>query len=148
MVSHSLQTCGALTLIVHTLVLLSAAALEPYDLLYDSGVEAFQRGEYGRAVRYLENALENFSRVRHIKIRCGLQCRDQHGLDAAAPATELQVFDVILRRADCLNRCTETQLGPYSMHRVSADVNQDFHRRIPYNYLQFAYLKVKKNVVT
>lgn len=145
MVVDFLQTCGTLKLILLTFLLFpSTATLEPYDLLYDSGVDAFQRGDYASAVRDIEKALENVAEVRQAKIRCGLKCRDQHKLDATATATELRLFDVILGRAACLNHCTERKLGPPSTHKVSADVNQDFHRRIPYNYLQLAYLKVKE----
>ncbi|TTK63270.1 Prolyl 3-hydroxylase 2 [Bagarius yarrelli] len=136
MEAHFLQTCGALTLI---LITLSAATLEPYDLLYDSGVEALQRGDY--VVRFMEKALETSAELRQTKIRCGIKCGDEHELDATAAATELQLFDVILRRAACLNLCIESKLGPHSVHKVSADVQHDFHRRIPYNYLQLAYLK-------
>lgn len=143
MVVHFLQSWGALTVLLHMPLLLPAATLEPYDLLYSSGMDAFQRGDYADVVRYMEKALENFAQVRQTKIRCGLGCRDQHKLDATA--TDLQLFDAILRRAACLNDCTEGKLGPSSMHKVSADVEQDFHRRIPYNYLQLAYLKVKRN---
>lgn len=141
MVVDFLQTCGTLTLI---LLFSSAATLEPYDLLYDSGVEAFQRGDYANAVRNIEKALDNVAQLRQRKIRCGLECRDEHTLDTKATETELQLFDVVLRRAACLNHCAERNLGSPSMHKVSADVNQDFHRRIPYNYLQLAYLKVKE----
>ncbi|XP_047666255.1 prolyl 3-hydroxylase 2 [Tachysurus fulvidraco] len=141
MVVDFLQTCGTLTLI---LLLSSAATLEPYDLLYDSGVEAFQRGDYANAVRDIEKALDNVALLRQTKIRCGLECRDQHKLDTKATETELRLFDVVLRRAACLNHCAERNLGSPSMHKVSADVNQDFHRRIPYNYLQLAYLKLKQ----
>ncbi|XP_060733508.1 prolyl 3-hydroxylase 2 [Tachysurus vachellii] len=141
MVVDFLQTCGTLTLI---LLFSYAATLEPYDLLYDSGVEAFQRGDYANAVRDIEKALDNVAQLRQTKIRCGLECRDQHKLDTKATETELQLFDVVLRRAACLNHCAERNLGSPSMHKVSADVTQDFHRRIPYNYLQLAYLKLKQ----
>lgn len=41
-----------------------------------------------------------------------------------------------------MNTCVEEKLGSQSVHKVSEDVVQDFHRRIPYNYLQLAYQKV------
>lgn len=154
MVVYFVQPCGALTVILlHALVRVSAAALEPYDVLYSSGVEALQRGDYTGVVHYMEKALENFTQVRKSKIRCGLKCRDQHKLDATATqtetatatTTELQMFDAILRRAACLNDCLGRKLGPPSLHKVHADIDQDFNRRIPYNYLQLAYNKVKSS---
>ncbi|XP_072516862.1 prolyl 3-hydroxylase 2 [Salminus brasiliensis] len=127
-------------LLAHILQITSS--LEPYDLLYDNGVEAFSRGDYAGVVRFMEKALQTFSQVRHTKIRCRLQCEDQHRLDGFIN-TDL-FFDSVLRRAACLNGCIEGQIGTQSMHKVSDDVLQDFHRRIPYNYLQLAYRKLNQ----
>ncbi|XP_060797807.1 prolyl 3-hydroxylase 2 isoform X2 [Neoarius graeffei] len=120
MVVRFVQTCGALTLTLHTLVSLSAATLEPYDSLYSSGVEAFQRADYANVVRYIEKALENFAQVRQTKIRCGLKCRDQHDLRVTDAGTQndLPLFDAILRRAACLTDCIERKLGPLSVHQL------------------------------
>ncbi|KAI5101570.1 prolyl 3-hydroxylase 2, partial [Silurus meridionalis] len=129
---------------------LSGATLEPYDELYDRGVEALRRGDYGDVVRYMEKALENFARVRDTKIRCRLKCSDQNDLDviwtptATATVTDLRLYDAILRRAACLNDCLQRKLGPPSIQKVSSDVTQDFNRRIPYHYLQLAYLKLNQ----
>uniref|UniRef100_A0A4W4FLY8 procollagen-proline 3-dioxygenase n=1 Tax=Electrophorus electricus TaxID=8005 RepID=A0A4W4FLY8_ELEEL len=116
--------------------------LSPYDLLYHNGIEAFSRGDYTNVVRYMEKALRSFSEVHETKIRCRLKCKDQHSLDRFL--TDLQLFDVILRRAACLNDCTERKIGPQSMHKVTEEVTQDFNRRVPYNYLQLAYQKLKQ----
>lgn len=129
---------GFLTCILQTL-LLSSATLEPFDLLYENGLEAFHKGDYGNVVRYMESALSSFSEVRQTKIRCRLKCRDQHRFDSLLTD---KFFEAILYRAHCLNECFEGKLGAQSMHKVSEDVSQDFSRRIPYNYLQLAYRKV------
>lgn len=120
----------------------SAALLEPYDLLYDHAVQAFYSSDYADVVRYMEGALSSYAEVRRTKVRCRLRCQDQHPFDETF--SELRFFDVVLRRAACVNRCVEEKLGTQSVHRVSEDVAQDFHRRIPYNYLQQAYQKVRE----
>uniref|UniRef100_A0A7N6C1H6 procollagen-proline 3-dioxygenase n=1 Tax=Anabas testudineus TaxID=64144 RepID=A0A7N6C1H6_ANATE len=120
----------------------SAAFLEPYDLLYDNAVQAFYSGDYGNVVRFMEGALSSYREVRRTKVRCRLRCQDQHPFDQAL--SDLRFFDVVLRRAACMNTCIEEKLGTQSVHKVSEDVAQDFHRRIPYNYLQQAYLKLKQ----
>ncbi|KAL7866642.1 hypothetical protein AOLI_G00144560 [Acnodon oligacanthus] len=132
-----------LGVVLLALILQITGALEPFDLLYDNGVEAFSRGDYASVVRYMEEALASFSRVRQTKIRCRLKCEDQHRIDSNIN-TDLFFFDSVLRRAACLNACIEERVGTASMHAVSEDVIQDFHRRIPYNYLQLAYRKVEK----
>uniref|UniRef100_A0A7N6FBC5 procollagen-proline 3-dioxygenase n=1 Tax=Anabas testudineus TaxID=64144 RepID=A0A7N6FBC5_ANATE len=132
-----------LSVVLLTVALSSSAAfLEPYDLLYDNAVQAFYSGDYGNVVRFMEGALSSYREVRRTKVRCRLRCQDQHPFDQAL--SDLRFFDVVLRRAACMNTCIEEKLGTQSVHKVSEDVAQDFHRRIPYNYLQQAYLKLKQ----
>ncbi|KAJ8375162.1 hypothetical protein SKAU_G00057420 [Synaphobranchus kaupii] len=129
--------------VLQTILLCSAYAfLEPYDLLYDNGVEAFYSSDYTNVVSYMERALSSYSELRRTKVRCRLHCKDQHPLDVSS--SDLRFFDAVLHRASCLNECIESVVGSQSMHRVSEDVIQDFHRRIPYNYLQLAYNKLKQ----
>ncbi|KAM6963057.1 prolyl 3-hydroxylase 2 [Aplochiton taeniatus] len=120
----------------------TTASLEPYDLLYDNGVEAFYTSDYTNVVRYMEGALSSYAVARQTKVRCRLMCQNQHPFDATS--SDLQFFDVVLRRSSCLNECIEEKLGTQSMHKISEDVIQDFQRRIPYNYLQLAYQKLKQ----
>uniref|UniRef100_A0A3Q1HLA2 Leprecan-like alpha-helical domain-containing protein n=1 Tax=Acanthochromis polyacanthus TaxID=80966 RepID=A0A3Q1HLA2_9TELE len=120
----------------------SAAFLEPYDLLYDTAVRAFYSSDYDGVVRFMEAALSSHREVRRTKVRCRLRCQDQHPFEETF--SDLRIFDVVLRRAACMDRCIEEKLGAQSVHKVSEDVVQDFNRRIPYNYLQLAYQKVRR----
>uniref|UniRef100_A0A8C7CRT1 procollagen-proline 3-dioxygenase n=1 Tax=Oncorhynchus kisutch TaxID=8019 RepID=A0A8C7CRT1_ONCKI len=120
----------------------SYGSLEPYDLLYNNAVEAFYRNDYKDVVRHMEGALRSYAEVRQTKVRCRLRCQNQHPFDSAS--MDLQFFDVVLRRSYCQNECIEEKVGTQSMHKISEDVIQDFHRRIPYNYLQLAYQKLKQ----
>ena len=133
---------AASSVVLLTVVLSSSAAfLEPYDLLYDNAVQAFYSTDYKNVVRYMEAALSSYGEVRRTKVRCRLKCQDQHPFGEGF--SDLRFFDVVLRRAACMDRCIEDKLGTQSVHKVSEDVVQDFHRRIPYNYLQLAYQKVR-----
>uniref|UniRef100_A0A671YZ03 procollagen-proline 3-dioxygenase n=1 Tax=Sparus aurata TaxID=8175 RepID=A0A671YZ03_SPAAU len=120
----------------------STAFLEPYDLLYDNAVQAFYNSDYHNVVRYMEGALSSYAEVRRTRVRCRLTCQDQHPFDETF--MDLRFSDAVLQRAACMNRCIEEKLGSQSVHKVSEDVLQDFHRRIPYNYLQLAYQKLKQ----
>ncbi|XP_052331785.1 prolyl 3-hydroxylase 2-like isoform X2 [Oncorhynchus keta] len=129
-----------LSITLHALLLSSSyGSLEPYDLLYNNAVEAFYRNDYKDVVRHMEGALRSYAEVRQTKVRCRLRCQNQHPFDSAS--MDLQFFDVVLRRSYCQNECIEEKVGTQSMHKISEDVIQDFHRRIPYNYLQLAYQK-------
>lgn len=119
--------------------------LQPFDLLYASGVAAYYSGDYERAVRDLETALRSHRRLRDIRTRCARHCAARRPLapPGAGPGAELPFFRALLERARCSRSCQRQRLGgPVSRHRVSEDVRSDFQRRVPYNYLQRAYIKV------
>lgn len=119
--------------------------LQPYDLLYASGVAAYYSGDYERAVRDLEASLRSHRRLRDIRTRCARHCAARRPLapPGAGPGAELPFFRALLERARCSRSCQSQRLGgPASRHRVSEDVRSDFQRRVPYNYLQRAYIKV------
>ncbi|KAM8874859.1 prolyl 3-hydroxylase 2 [Spinachia spinachia] len=120
----------------------STASPEPYDLLYDTAVRAFYNSDYAAVARHMEGALRASKEVRSSRVRCRLRCQDQHPFDATF--SELRFPDAVLRRAACMNACIEDRIGTQSVHKVGEDVVQDFHRRIPYNYLQLAYHKLKQ----
>ncbi|XP_061682356.1 prolyl 3-hydroxylase 2 [Syngnathoides biaculeatus] len=149
-IAHDSTPCSTMDanfLVVFTAVLLasvppSSATLEPYDLLYDDAVRAFYSGDYGGVVRTMERALSSYDGVRRSRVRCRLRCQDQHPFGDVV--SDLAFFDVVLRRAVCMDDCIEQDIGVQSVHKVSEDVVQDFRRRIPYNYLQMAYLKLKQ----
>lgn len=121
--------------------------LQPFDVLYASGVAAYYGGDYERAVRDLEAALRSHRRLRETRVRCARHCAARRPLappGGAGPGSELPFFRALLERARCQRSCWSQRLGgPESLYRASEDVRSDFQRRVPYNYLQRAYLKVR-----
>ncbi|XP_022425327.1 prolyl 3-hydroxylase 2 isoform X1 [Delphinapterus leucas] len=121
--------------------------LQPFDLLYASGVAAYYSGDYEVAVRDLEAALRSHRRLREIRARCARHCAARRPLvpPGAGPGAELPFFRALLERARCYRSCQSQRLGgPASRHRASEDVRSDFQRRVPYNYLQRAYIKLNQ----
>ena len=55
--------------------------LQPFDLLYASGVAAYYSGDYELAVRDLEAALRSHRRLREIRARCA---RHSHHQDTSS----------------------------------------------------------------
>ncbi|KAM9795852.1 prolyl 3-hydroxylase 2 [Syngnathus typhle] len=125
-----------------TSVPLSSSSLEPYDLLYTDALRAFNSGDYDSVVRTMEKALSSYTTVKRSRVRCRLRCQDQHPFSDTV--SDLAFFDVVLRRASCMDDCIEHDIGVQSMHKISEDVVEDFRRRSPYNYLQLAYVKLKQ----
>ncbi|XP_064415446.1 prolyl 3-hydroxylase 1 [Latimeria chalumnae] len=126
-----------------------AAFLEPYDILYHAGVNAYFRNDWVVAVQHLERALLNFAALKQVKVECYRRCGEEadfpepEGLQQK-PLPDLRFFDTIFKKAECLGFCETERLGTASLHRVGEDVKIDFEKRTPYNFLQVAYYQLKK----
>ncbi|KAM9364419.1 prolyl 3-hydroxylase 1 [Pholidichthys leucotaenia] len=133
----------------------SRLVLEPYDFLFDSAVEAYDREDWLSVILNMEKALRNKAVVRAVKAECRLGCANHtafgdllSGLGVPIPGAgsveDLGFFQRVLRRADCVKSCEVEKLGSPSLHRVSEEVELEFRKRSPYNYLQVAYFKINK----
>ncbi|XP_069583209.1 prolyl 3-hydroxylase 2 [Ranitomeya imitator] len=121
-----------------------ASTLEPYDLLYDHGIEAYYRNDFQKVVYYMEMAVSSFSQLRQTKISCSLGCNKRFPLQQTLRNWELKFASVVLQRASCVHQCEEGILGALTRHKVTEDIRSEFHRRIPYNFLQRAYFKLNQ----
>ncbi|XP_029287600.1 prolyl 3-hydroxylase 1 [Cottoperca gobio] len=129
--------------------------LEPYDLLFDTAVEAYNKGDWLTVILNMEKALRNKATVRSVKAQCRLSCANQtafgdsqSGLEIPIPGAgsleDLGFFQKILKRVDCVNSCEMDKLGSPTLHQVTEEVTLEFNKRTPYNYLQVAYFKINK----
>lgn len=122
------------------------------DLLFAEGTAAYARGDWPGVVLSMERALRSRAALRALRLRCRTRCAADFPwkLDpdsapsltqasGAAALHDLHFFEGLLRRAACLRRC----LGPPAAHSLSEELELEFHKRSPYNYLQVAYFKVQ-----
>lgn len=128
--------------------------VEPYDQLFDTAVEAYYRQDWLSVILNMERALRNKGTVRTVKAQCRSSCANitsfQHPepgwpvpLPGAGPVQDLGFFQRVLQRAECVSQCEAQKLGAPSLHKISDEVELEFSKRTPYNYLQVAYFKVK-----
>ncbi|XP_077006127.1 prolyl 3-hydroxylase 1 [Tamandua tetradactyla] len=123
------------------------------DLLFAEGTAAYARGDWAGVVLSMERALRSRAALRTLRLRCRTRCAADlpWELDPYSPSSpgqasgaaalqDLRFFGSLLRRSACLRRC----LGHPSAHSLSEELEFEFHRRSPYNYLQVAYFKINK----
>lgn len=117
------------------------------DELFAAGAEAYSRGDWPAVVLQMERALRARAAVRSRLVRCRLRCANAtagsaEGIESQPDPVlrDLLFFRTLLRRAACLRSC-----GPAapSRYRLGEEVDREFARRSPYNYLQVAYFKVR-----
>ncbi|KAJ1087044.1 hypothetical protein NDU88_000239 [Pleurodeles waltl] len=138
--------CGGLLALLLLLLAqaLRSELLQPYDLLYEQGVDAYYSGDFRQVVQSMEQALSSHAELRATRLRCRRGCRREHPFsEEHQQLWDLAFFRSVLGRAACVRHCEEATLGPVSRHRVSEEVQHEFYRRIPYNFLQRAYYKVR-----
>ncbi|KAJ7427378.1 hypothetical protein WISP_07640 [Willisornis vidua] len=120
---------------------------QPPDVLFAAGTEAYARGDWPAVVLQMERALRARAAVRSRLVRCRLLCanatvRPAEGTEPQLDPVlrDLQFFRGLLRRAACLRGC-----GPVapSRYRLGEELDREFGRRSPYNFLQVAYFKVR-----
>ncbi|XP_040182218.1 prolyl 3-hydroxylase 1 [Rana temporaria] len=126
-----------------------AAPLEPYDFLYDNGVEAYFRFDWPSVILNMEKALRNRDLVRRYRISCSVQCASAGDLSGqpreAGAVQDLSFFQRVLERAGCVRRCEEERIGaPAVRYVIGEELELEFRKRSPYNYLQVAYFKIQK----
>lgn len=122
------------------------------DLLFADGTAAYARGDWPGVILSMERALRSRASLRALRLRCRTRCAADFPWkldpDSAPSPTQasgavalhdLRFFGGLLHRAACLRRC----LGPPSAHSLSEELELEFHKRSPYNYLQVAYFKVQ-----
>ncbi|XP_007110113.1 prolyl 3-hydroxylase 1 [Physeter macrocephalus] len=123
------------------------------DLLFAEGTAAYARGDWAGVVLSMERALRSRATLRALRLRCRTRCAADlpWELDPDSPPSlaqasgaaalhDLRFFGGLLRRAACLRRC----LGPSAAHSLSEELELEFNKRSPYNYLQVAYFKINK----
>ncbi|XP_069731015.1 prolyl 3-hydroxylase 1 [Phaenicophaeus curvirostris] len=145
----------ALLALLALLSLLSRAAPEPVDpplpsqppdALFAAGTDAYSRGDWAAVVLHMERALRARAALRSRSVRCRLRCANATA--GAEPFAEPQMepvlrdllfFRGLLRRAACLRAC-----GAPSRYRLGEELQREFDKRSPYNYLQVAYFKMNR----
>ncbi|XP_041346177.1 prolyl 3-hydroxylase 1 [Pyrgilauda ruficollis] len=118
------------------------------DALFAAGAEAYARGDWPTVVLQMERALRARAAVRSRLMRCRLRCANATAGPAEGTEShpdpvlrDLRFFRALLRRAACLRGC-----GPAapSRYRLGEELDREFGRRSPYNYLQVAYFKMNR----
>ncbi|KAH1175670.1 prolyl 3-hydroxylase 1 [Mauremys mutica] len=119
---------------------------EPPDALFAAGSEAYARGDWPAVILHMERALRARGALRSQLVRCRLRCANSTAWSAGEPGPppalrDLLFFRQLLRRAACLRACAPSAPSRYLL---SEELELEFRKRSPYNYLQVAYFKIHK----
>lgn len=117
--------------------------LMPLDSAYRHALDQYTTEKWPETVEYLEVSLRLYRLLRDSEAFCNLNCSSAR-LDAEerfSDFPELRAFGNVMRRAQCLKRCKQG-LPAFRQTLPSRETLDEFERREPYRYLQFAYFKV------
>ncbi|KAG7475524.1 prolyl 3-hydroxylase 3 [Solea senegalensis] len=124
--------------------------LQPYDLLYYSGVRAYFGQEWQKAAELLEKSILTKESLLSVRRQCHKDCvttgrEALQNLDSEEGSLwDLWALDWVQQRAECLRFCIRRSVTPAGQLPVSSDIEYEFGTRNPYNFLQVTYYKLEK----
>ncbi|XP_068942242.1 cartilage-associated protein isoform X1 [Petaurus breviceps papuanus] len=133
--------------------------LMPLESAYKYGLDQYGHENWAESVGYLEISMRLHRLLRDSEAFCHLNCSTvRMDRDVLAPSPdpgpdpqpqprdrfasfpELRLFGDLLHRARCLKRCKQG-LPAFRQSQPSREVLDEFQRREPYKFLQYAYFK-------
>ncbi|KAI3358050.1 hypothetical protein L3Q82_003068 [Scortum barcoo] len=116
--------------------------LMPLESAYKYALDQYTGEKWKETVEYMEVSLRLYRLLRDSEAFCNLNCssvrlEDEHKF---AEFPELRAFGNVMKRAQCLKRCKQG-LPAFRQTMPSRDTIEEFERREPYRYLQYAYFK-------
>lgn len=117
--------------------------LMPLESAYKYALDQYTGEKWKETVEYMEVSLRLYRLLRDSEAFCNLNCSSVRLEDEPkyAEFPELRAFGNVMKRAQCLKRCKQG-LPAFRQTMPSRDTIDEFERREPYRYLQYAYFKV------
>ncbi|XP_051520308.1 cartilage-associated protein-like [Myxocyprinus asiaticus] len=119
--------------------------LMPLDSAYRHALDQYNEEKWPETVEFLEVSLRLYRLLRDSEAFCNLNCSTVRLDDETrfAEFPELHAFGNVMKRAQCLRRCKQG-LPAFKQTMPSRETIEEFEKREPYKYLQFAYFKSDK----
>lgn len=118
--------------------------LMPLESAYKHALDQYTGENWKETVEYMEVSLRLYRLLRDSEAFCNLNCSSVRLDDEQkfADFPELRAFGNVMKRAQCLKRCKQG-LPAFRQSLPSRNTMDEFERREPYRYLQYAYFKVR-----
>lgn len=114
----------------------------PLESAYGYALEQYGAQNWKESIKFLELSLRLHRLLRDSEAFCSRNCssvsRDNDSLFADS---SLRVVRHILLRAACLKKC-KAGFPVFNLSYPRRDLLEDFDKRIPYRYIQYAYYQV------
>lgn len=116
--------------------------LMPLESAYKYALDQYTGEKWQETVEYIEVSLRLYRLLRDSEAFCNLNCSSVRLDDEEkfAEFPELRSFGNVMKRAQCLKRCKQG-LPAFRQTMPSRETIDEFERREPYKYLQYAYFK-------
>lgn len=118
--------------------------LMPLESAYKYALDQYTGENWKESVEYMEVSLRLYRLLRDSEAFCNLNCSSVRldGEQKFADFPELRAFGNVMKRAQCLKRCKQG-LPAFRQSLPSRNTMDEFEKREPYRYLQYAYFKVR-----
>ncbi|XP_026180347.1 endoplasmic reticulum protein SC65 [Mastacembelus armatus] len=114
----------------------------PLDSAYNYALEQYAAQNWAESVKFLELSLRLHRLLRDSEAFCSRNCSSvSRDNDTLFADSSLRVVRHILLRAACLKRC-RADFPVFKLAYPRRDLLETFEKRIPYQYIQYAYYQL------
>lgn len=115
-----------------------------YEVLYKAGVEAYLENRWEDCVGLIEKSIEDYIYFRTVTLQCRKHCHKndtESNFSSDPSSSDLWHFQTdVTNKALCLMKCKHLYFP--NRPKISKETDDDFDKKVPYNYLQLCYFKV------
>lgn len=115
-----------------------------YEILYKAGVDAYLENRWDDCVGLIEKSIEDYIYFRSVTVQCRKRCsenEDENIFSSNPNDSDIwHLQTVVTNKALCLMKCQNLYFQ--NRPKTSKEVDEEFEKKVPYNYLQLCYFKV------
>ncbi|KAK2893576.1 endoplasmic reticulum protein SC65 [Channa argus] len=114
----------------------------PLDSAYSYALEQYAAQNWKESIKFLELSLRLHRLLRDSEAFCSLNCSSvSRDNDTLFADSSLRIMRHILLRAACLKKC-KADFPVFNLSYPRRDLLEKFEKRIPYQYIQYAYYQL------
>lgn len=115
----------------------------PLESSYNYALEQYGEQNWAESIKFLELSLRLHRLLRDSEAFCSRNCSSvSRDNDTLFADSSLRVVRHILLRAACLKKC-KADFPVFQLKYPRRDLLENFEKRVPYRYIQYAYYQVR-----
>lgn len=118
-----------------------------YFEVYKQGTDAYLENGWSDCIAYISSSVDFYFEMQASAAMCRKSCRpkspEKLTFEFSDETDNIAFYDQLVKEALCVAKCKYDKMSAYPEPKeVPTDVEEEFEKRLPYDYLQLCYYKV------